>query len=45
MNAIVPILRELERQGREGQLSNAEELVVQASKELDRIRDFLKDRR
>ncbi len=45
MNAIVPVLRELERQGRDGQLADAESLVSRATKELDRIRDFLKDRR
>ena len=44
MNAIVPLLRELERQGREGTLIDAENLMARASKELDRIRDFLKDR-
>jgi two-component system sensor histidine kinase/response regulator len=44
MNSIVPILRELERQGREGALSGAEALVVQACKELERIRVFLKTR-
>jgi len=45
MNAIVPILRELERQGREGVLRDATGLVARATKELDRIRDFFKDRR
>jgi HPt (histidine-containing phosphotransfer) domain-containing protein len=44
MNAIVPILRELERQGRDGALSDATRLMTRATKELDRIRDFLKDR-
>ena len=45
MNSIVPALRELERQGREGKLSNAPALVEQASKELERIRAFLNNRR
>jgi len=45
MNSIVPALRELERQGREGKLSNAPALVEQASKELERIRTFLNNRR
>ena len=41
MNAIVPHLRELERQGHAGSLSNASALVAQAGKELERIRAFL----
>ena len=45
MNAIVPILRELERQGREGKLEGAVALAVQACKELERIRTFLDTRR
>jgi CheY-like chemotaxis protein/HPt (histidine-containing phosphotransfer) domain-containing protein len=45
MNSIVPILRELERQGREGKLSGADLLAAQAGKELERIRVFLKNRR
>ena len=45
MNAIVPPLRELERQGHEGNLSGAAALVSQASKELERIRIFLNNRR
>jgi CheY-like chemotaxis protein/HPt (histidine-containing phosphotransfer) domain-containing protein len=44
MNAIVPVLRELERQGREGVLSGADLLCAQAAKELERIRTFLKNR-
>ncbi|HYT59424.1 MAG TPA: response regulator [Haliangiales bacterium] len=43
MNSIVPSLRELERQGREGKLSNAPALAEQASKELERIRCFLEN--
>jgi CheY-like chemotaxis protein/HPt (histidine-containing phosphotransfer) domain-containing protein len=45
MNAIVAPLRELERQGHEGKLSDAAALVSQASKELERIRIFLNNRR
>jgi HPt (histidine-containing phosphotransfer) domain-containing protein len=41
MNAIVPTLRELERQGRENALNDAILLVAQAGKELERIRAFL----
>jgi len=44
MNAIVPFLRELERQGREAALSGADALFAQAAKELERIRAFLKNR-
>jgi HPt (histidine-containing phosphotransfer) domain-containing protein len=44
MNAIVPALRELERQGREGKLSGATALAEQATKELERIRAFLDNR-
>ena len=44
MNAIVLPLRELERQGHEGKLSDAVALVSQASKELERIRIFLNNR-
>ena len=44
MNAIVPVLRELERQGREGVLTGADLLFAQAAKELERIRAFLKNR-
>jgi HPt (histidine-containing phosphotransfer) domain-containing protein len=45
MNSIVPALRELERQGREGKLSDATALAGQAAKELERIRAFLDNRR
>jgi len=41
MNAIVPALRELERQGREGRLVDAATLVAHALKELERIRTYL----
>jgi CheY-like chemotaxis protein/HPt (histidine-containing phosphotransfer) domain-containing protein len=43
MNGIVPVLRELERQGREGRLDGATVLVMQAGKELERIGGFLED--
>ena len=45
MNAIVPHLRELERQGFEGKLSGAQALVARAGKELERIRTYLNNRR
>jgi HPt (histidine-containing phosphotransfer) domain-containing protein len=45
MNAIVAPLRKLERQGHEGRLSDAATLVSQASKELERIRIYLNNRR
>jgi len=41
MNAVVPALRELERQGREGQLVDAAMLVTHTLKELERIRTYL----
>ena len=41
MTQIVPLLRELERRGREGRLEDAVLLVTRASKELERIRSFL----
>ena len=41
MSAIVPSLRELERQGHEGILTNASEMVGQARKEFEQIRSFL----
>jgi CheY-like chemotaxis protein len=41
MVRIVPLLRELERQGEEKQLVNAVELCRQANLEFDRIREFL----
>ena len=43
MVAIVPLLRELERQGREGMLETAADHVASASKELERIGAFLKN--
>ncbi len=39
MSAMVPPLRELERQGKEGRLTNADVLLAQASHHLDRTRD------
>ena len=45
MNAIVRLLRELERQGSEGKLSDAVALVAQASEELERIRALLDEQR
>ena len=41
MNAVVPALRELERQGREGRLVDAATLVAHILKELERIRAYL----
>jgi signal transduction histidine kinase/HPt (histidine-containing phosphotransfer) domain-containing protein len=41
MNAVVPALRELERQGREGRLVDAATLVAQTLNELERIRTYL----
>ncbi len=41
MRRLVPLLRELERQGFEGQLTSAAELSRQASEEFNRIRQFL----
>jgi CheY-like chemotaxis protein/nitrogen-specific signal transduction histidine kinase len=41
MRRLVPLLRELERQGLERNLSNADELVRQAAAEFDSIRQFL----
>jgi HPt (histidine-containing phosphotransfer) domain-containing protein len=38
---LVPLLRELERQGQEGKLTNAEELSRQATKEFEQVRTFL----
>jgi len=37
----VPLLRELERQGLEGRLTNAAQLCEQAGREFVRIRTFL----
>ncbi len=44
MNAVVAALRELERQGREGKLLEAAQLVAHALKELERIRTYLNNR-
>jgi CheY-like chemotaxis protein len=41
MVKLVPLLRELERQGYEGKLTSATELYDQVVKEFDRIRNFL----
>jgi len=41
MSRIVPLLRELERQGAEGRLTNAADLVARAATEFERIREFL----
>jgi CheY-like chemotaxis protein/HPt (histidine-containing phosphotransfer) domain-containing protein len=44
MNAVVPALRELERQGHEGRLIEATALVAHTLKELERIRAYLNNR-
>ncbi len=41
MNRLVPLLRELERQGYEGKLTNAAQLCQEAGREFERIRNFL----
>ena len=41
MNRLVPMLRELERQGTDGALVNAEPLCAAAAREFKRIKDFL----
>jgi HPt (histidine-containing phosphotransfer) domain-containing protein len=41
MTDIVPLLRELERQGFEGRLTTAEELLAGAQREFARLRDYL----
>ena len=41
MRRLVPLLRELERQGFEGQLTNASQLSDQIGEEFERIRQFL----
>jgi CheY-like chemotaxis protein/nitrogen-specific signal transduction histidine kinase len=41
MRHLVPLLRELERQGLEGQLTSAAQLSRQAGQEFERIRSFL----
>jgi HPt (histidine-containing phosphotransfer) domain-containing protein len=43
MSRLVPLLRELERQGFEGKLTNAAEVSAAAAREFDCIRAFLKD--
>jgi len=41
MARLVPLLRELERQGKAGQLTNAEQLCADLAREFRRIQDFL----
>jgi HPt (histidine-containing phosphotransfer) domain-containing protein len=41
MSRLVPLLRELERQGKAGQLTNAEALCADLAREFKRIQDFL----
>jgi hypothetical protein len=44
MRRLVPFLRELERQGRDNKLTNAETVFQQAALEFKRIRTFLEER-
>jgi len=44
MRHLVPLLRELERQGRDGKLTNGHDLFEQAAREFQRIRLFLEHR-
>ena len=44
MRYLVPLLRELEHQGREGKLSNATQIFEQAGREFKRIQQFLEQR-
>ena len=44
MRQLVPLLRELEGQGREGKLTTAEKICEQAHREFQRIRSFLEQR-
>jgi CheY-like chemotaxis protein/HPt (histidine-containing phosphotransfer) domain-containing protein len=44
MRHLVPMLRELESQGRQGKLTSAERLFEQAGQEFKRIRSFLEER-
>ena len=41
MSAVVPALRELERMGREGEISGAERHYTIVTNEFARVRDFL----
>ena len=41
MTRLVPLLRELERQGKAGRLSNAQQLCAEAQREFRRTQDFL----
>ena len=43
MRRLVPLLRELERQGAEEELTNAAQLCQQVSREFERIRSFLEE--
>jgi len=43
MPGLVPLLRELERQGHEGKLTNTAQLYERAAREFTRIKDFLAD--
>jgi CheY-like chemotaxis protein/HPt (histidine-containing phosphotransfer) domain-containing protein len=43
MRRLVPLLREMERQGYEGKLTNASELCADAVREFGSIREFLKE--
>ena len=44
MRHLVPLLRELERQGRDGKLTDAGNVFAQAGREFKRIRSFLEER-
>lgn len=43
MRRLAPQLRELERQGMEGKLTNADRLCQEVTREFDRIRAYLED--
>ncbi|HTI97479.1 MAG TPA: response regulator [Dongiaceae bacterium] len=43
MNQLVPVLREMEKQGFEGKLVSTDELMQKARHEFQRIRDYLND--
>jgi HPt (histidine-containing phosphotransfer) domain-containing protein len=45
MRHLVPLLRELERQGRDGKLTDTESVFQRAMGEFKRIRSFLEERR
>jgi HPt (histidine-containing phosphotransfer) domain-containing protein len=44
MRHMVPLLRELERQGREGKLADADSLFEQTAREFQKVRLFLESR-